>query len=58
MTEPSLMRPAAPAPEIPCTSRVTWWDGEYEGECELAEGHEGPHSDGLSHWDDEGEMIP
>jgi hypothetical protein len=42
---------------ITCASRVSWWDGEYEGECELPEDHEGPHTDGLSHWDDDGEEI-
>jgi hypothetical protein len=37
-----------------CASRVYWWDGEYEGECKLPEGHDGDHTDGLSWWDDDG----
>jgi hypothetical protein len=39
-----------------CPSRIYWYDGEYEGECELEEGHapELPfHTDGISAWDDE-----
>lgn len=31
-----------------CNAFVYWWNGEYEGECELSDGHEGPHYDGLS----------
>jgi|GEM_PF-4501044 hypothetical protein len=31
-----------------CRECVYWWDGEYEGNCELPEGHEGHHFDGLS----------
>jgi hypothetical protein len=38
-----------------CGKRVYWWDGEYEGECELPEGHEGDHYDGLSWFNDDGE---
>lgn len=30
-----------------------WYDGEYEGECELPKGHAGPHYDGLSWFDDD-----
>jgi hypothetical protein len=26
------------------------WDGEYEGDCELAEGHPGAHFDGMTTW--------
>lgn len=36
-----------------CAQFVSWWDGEYEGECELPEGHRGPHFDGLSWYDDD-----
>lgn len=36
-----------------CGKFVYWWDGEYEGECELPEGHDGPHFDGLSWYDDD-----
>lgn len=36
-----------------CARFVSWWDGEYEGECELPEGHGGPHFDGLSWYDDD-----
>ena len=38
----------------PCGRRVYWWDGEYEGECQLPKGHEGDHFDDLSWYDDEG----
>lgn len=40
-----------------CSSSVYWWEGEYEGSCELAEGHDGPHTDGLSYWNDDGEAV-
>lgn len=43
-------------PVEPCDHRVYWWDGEYEGSCELPEGHDGDHYDGLSWYDDDGEM--
>lgn len=36
-----------------CGKFVSWWDGEYEGTCELPEGHAGPHYDGISCFDDE-----
>ena len=39
-----------------CGRFVSWWDGEYEGECELPEGHGGHHHDGLSWFNDDGEM--
>lgn len=39
----------------PCGRSVYWWEGEYEGECKLPEGHKGDHFDGLSWYDDEGE---
>jgi hypothetical protein len=32
---------------------VYWWDGEYEGFCELPEGHGGDHFDGAHWYDDE-----
>jgi hypothetical protein len=38
-----------------CGKAVSWWDGEYEGECELPEGHEGDHFDGISWFNDDGE---
>lgn len=37
----------------PCGEVVMWYDGEYEGECELPKGHAGPHYDGLSWFDDD-----
>lgn len=37
-----------------CGKFVSWWEGEYEGFCERAEGHEGHHFDGLSWYDDDG----
>jgi hypothetical protein len=40
-----------------CGKHVYWWDGEYEGDCELPEGHEGDHWDGRSWYDDDGNMT-
>ena len=40
-----------------CGKTVYWWGGEYEGECELGEGHEGDHFDGLSWYDDDGNQT-
>lgn len=42
-----------------CGRFVSWWSGEYEGNCELPKDHEpsGQHYDGLSWFDDEGEQI-
>lgn len=40
-----------------CGKAVFWWDGEYEGECELPEGHEGDHFDGLSWFNDDGHEV-
>lgn len=40
-----------------CGAHVYWWDGEYEGDCELDEGHDGPHFDGVSWYDDEGDEV-
>lgn len=36
-----------------CEQPVSWWDGEYEGNCELPEGHEGDHYDGMSWYNDD-----
>lgn len=36
----------------PCGRHVYWWDGEYEGVCELPDDHDGDHYDGLSWFDD------
>ncbi len=41
------------ATESVCEFRVYWWDGEYEGECELPAGHAGDHTDRLSWWNDD-----
>lgn len=40
-----------------CGHLVYWWDGEYEGECELPAGHDGPHFDGLSWFDDDNQEV-
>lgn len=40
-----------------CRRIVFWWDGEYEGECELPLDHDGPHYDGLSWFDDDGSQV-
>lgn len=40
----------------PCGLRVSWWDGEYLGACELPKGHAGNHWDGLSWFDDDGRL--
>lgn len=40
-----------------CYRHVYWYDGEYEGDCELAAGHDGPHFDGLSWFDDAGHEV-
>jgi hypothetical protein len=39
-----------------CPAFLNMYDGEYEGECELVEGHAGAHWDGLTTWrtDDDG----
>jgi len=34
---------------------VYWWDGEYEGECNLEANHNRDHTDGISWWNDEKE---
>lgn len=40
-----------------CDKFVSWWDGEYEGTCELPKGHQGPHYDGISCFNDEGDDV-
>lgn len=42
-----------------CGRNVYWWEGEYEGECQLPEGHEpnGIHFDGLNWFDDANEQV-
>jgi len=50
MSSPSRSHTDTPV----CGKFVSWWDGEYEGECELPEGHDGDHNDGLSWYDDDG----
>lgn len=43
-----------PTPDEVCGRTVYWWDGEYEGECELKKGHLEPfHYDGSSYFDDD-----
>lgn len=37
-----------------CNKHVYWWDGEYDGDCELPKGHLEPfHYDGVSYFDDD-----
>lgn len=37
-----------------CGVHVYWWDGEYDGDCELRKGHLEPfHYDGVSYYDDD-----
>lgn len=40
-----------------CNEFVSWWGGEYEGNCERDPDHEGDHYDGLSWYDDEGQQA-
>lgn len=40
-----------------CGRHVYWWEGEYEDNCELRDGHEGDHFDGLSWFNDENECV-
>jgi hypothetical protein len=40
-----------------CGREVSWWCGEYEGECELPAGHSGDHYDGLSWYNDDQECT-
>ena len=49
--------PTSPDPEEPkelCNKHVYWWDGEYDGDCELPKNHLYPfHYDGISYFDDD-----
>lgn len=37
-----------------CGRTVHWWEGEYDGECELPKDHLEPfHYDGVSYYDDD-----
>lgn len=36
---------------------MSWWDGEYEGNCELPPNHGGDHWDGLSWFNDDLELT-
>lgn len=39
-----------------CYKSVYWWDGEYEGDCQLPENHlELYHFDGIHYYDDDNE---
>lgn len=40
-----------------CNKSISWWDGEYDGECELPKGHQGPHYDGMSCFTDDGDEV-
>lgn len=40
-----------------CGQFVSWWNGEYEGNCERHEDHAGPHFDGMSWFDDDGGEV-
>lgn len=51
------VHPALQEARPPCRRMVYWWDGEYEGECELPKLHKGPHFDGLSWFDDDNEAV-
>lgn len=37
-----------------CNEFVSWWGGEYEGNCERDPEHEGDHYDGISWFDEKG----
>jgi hypothetical protein len=39
-----------------CNRFVSWWVGEYEGSCE-PDGHDGPHYDGMSWFNDDNEEV-
>lgn len=50
--------PVALFPDPPlCGKFVTWWNGEYEGNCELRPHQDSPHFDGQSWYDDEGNEV-
>jgi hypothetical protein len=40
-----------------CGAPVYWWDGEYDNNCQLPDGHDGPHFDGLSWFNDDNEEV-
>ena len=40
-----------------CGRLVIWYDGEYEGECERPDEHEGDHYDGLHWYNDDSECT-
>lgn len=40
-----------------CGEFVSWWAGEYEGNCELLTGHDGDHYDGRSWFNDDGDCT-
>ncbi len=40
-----------------CGAMACWWDGEYEGHCELPAQHPGHHWDGLSCYDDDMDEV-
>jgi hypothetical protein len=40
-----------------CGRGVYWYDGEYEGNCELSEEHQGAHYDGLCWFGDDNEEV-
>lgn len=45
-----------PEPSLPekCNKHVYWWNGEYDGDCELPKDHLEPfHYDGVSYFDDD-----
>jgi|SRR5689334_24041827 len=44
-------------PEGTCNLFVYWWDGEYEGNCELPKDHPPPHFDGMSYFNDDLEDV-
>lgn len=55
-----MSQPKSPSPSRSkqlCGKSVSWWDGEYDGECELPKGHHGPHYDGISCFDDDGDEV-
>lgn len=53
------MPPDQPEPAPLCGRLVYWWDGEYEGNCELPAGHTPAdrHFDGLSWFNDDNEEV-
>lgn len=42
---------------VACTASVSWWSGEYEGDCELPEDHTGDHFDGMAWFNDDGDLV-